>query len=208
MLPNRDTPAPFDLLREDLWVADAVYQPLWTPLLLAAKEKGAQGEVALGVWETQASSLLVTKCKSLQGGLLHGDGLPAAVAPDEDPQVPDPPIERHSAEGPGVVGDTGEECDLPVETHIQAVVFHRDQLQLTTRDVADVVSLGTELAEARDLDELVSHEPGKGGGVRPLECLPACELSGAHGILRRRGSRVFLGRQPRKGAAEEQQDRR
>jgi shikimate dehydrogenase len=42
MLPNRDTPAPFDLLRSDLWVADAVYQPLWTPLLLAAKAKGAK----------------------------------------------------------------------------------------------------------------------------------------------------------------------
>jgi shikimate dehydrogenase len=42
MLPNRDTPAPFHLLRDDLWVADAVYQPLWTPLLLAAKEKGAK----------------------------------------------------------------------------------------------------------------------------------------------------------------------
>jgi shikimate dehydrogenase len=42
MLPNRDTPAPFHLLRRDLWVADAVYQPLWTPLLLAAREKGAK----------------------------------------------------------------------------------------------------------------------------------------------------------------------
>jgi shikimate dehydrogenase len=42
MLPNRDTPAPFALLSSDLWVADAVYQPLWTPLLLAAREKGAK----------------------------------------------------------------------------------------------------------------------------------------------------------------------
>jgi shikimate dehydrogenase len=42
MLPNRDMPAPVHLLRGDLWVADAVYQPLSTPLLLAAKEKGSK----------------------------------------------------------------------------------------------------------------------------------------------------------------------
>jgi shikimate dehydrogenase len=40
MLPSRDTPAPFALLRRDLWVADAVYQPLWTPLLGA--DRGAK----------------------------------------------------------------------------------------------------------------------------------------------------------------------
>jgi shikimate dehydrogenase len=42
MLPNRDSPLPLDLLRGDLWVADAVYTPLWTPLLMAAKGVGAQ----------------------------------------------------------------------------------------------------------------------------------------------------------------------
>lgn len=42
MLPNRDTPVPDSLLRSDLWVSDAVYFPLWTPLLNAAKAKGAQ----------------------------------------------------------------------------------------------------------------------------------------------------------------------
>jgi shikimate dehydrogenase len=41
MLPNRDSPVPFELLRSDLWVADAVYTPLWTPLLNAARAKGA-----------------------------------------------------------------------------------------------------------------------------------------------------------------------
>jgi len=35
------TPVPEALLRRDLWVADAVYSPLWTPLLTAAKAKGA-----------------------------------------------------------------------------------------------------------------------------------------------------------------------
>ena len=42
MLPNRDTPVPPTLLRENLWVADAVYSPLITPLLAAAREKGAR----------------------------------------------------------------------------------------------------------------------------------------------------------------------
>jgi len=42
MLPNRDTPVPASLLRENLWVADAVYSPLITPLLAAAKAKGAR----------------------------------------------------------------------------------------------------------------------------------------------------------------------
>jgi shikimate dehydrogenase len=42
MLPNRDTPVPSKLLRENLWVADAVYSPLITPLLAAAKAKGAR----------------------------------------------------------------------------------------------------------------------------------------------------------------------
>ncbi|WP_025033394.1 shikimate dehydrogenase [Bradyrhizobium sp. DOA9] len=42
MLPNRDTPVPVGLLRADLWVADAVYSPLITPLLAAAREKGAK----------------------------------------------------------------------------------------------------------------------------------------------------------------------
>ena len=41
MLPNRGTPVPETLLRRDLWVADAVYSPLWTPLLTAAKATGA-----------------------------------------------------------------------------------------------------------------------------------------------------------------------
>jgi shikimate dehydrogenase len=42
MLPNRGTPVPDTLLHAELWVADAVYSPLWTPLLNAAKTKGAE----------------------------------------------------------------------------------------------------------------------------------------------------------------------
>jgi shikimate dehydrogenase len=42
MLPDRGTPVPDALLRRDMWVADAVYSPLWTPLLTAAKSNGAE----------------------------------------------------------------------------------------------------------------------------------------------------------------------
>jgi shikimate dehydrogenase len=42
MLPDRGTPVPEALLHQGLWVADAVYSPLWTPLLTAAKAKGAE----------------------------------------------------------------------------------------------------------------------------------------------------------------------
>jgi shikimate dehydrogenase len=42
MLPNREMPVPVALLRADLWVADAVYSPLITPLLAAAQDAGAR----------------------------------------------------------------------------------------------------------------------------------------------------------------------
>jgi shikimate dehydrogenase len=41
MLPNRDLPVPAGLIDASQWVADAVYYPLWTPLLLAAQKAGA-----------------------------------------------------------------------------------------------------------------------------------------------------------------------
>lgn len=42
MLPSVDTPVSEALLHKGLWVADAVYSPLWTPLLTAARAKGAR----------------------------------------------------------------------------------------------------------------------------------------------------------------------
>jgi shikimate dehydrogenase len=42
MLPNREMPVPAALLGADLWIADAVYSPLITPLLAAAQDKGAR----------------------------------------------------------------------------------------------------------------------------------------------------------------------
>lgn len=42
MSPSRQSPVSLTLLRRDLWVADAVYQPLSTPLLSAARDLGAK----------------------------------------------------------------------------------------------------------------------------------------------------------------------
>ncbi len=42
MLPDRGTPVPAELLRPGMWVADAVYSPLWTPLLTDAARIGAR----------------------------------------------------------------------------------------------------------------------------------------------------------------------
>jgi shikimate dehydrogenase len=42
MLPDTGIAVPEALLGRDLWVADAVYTPLWTPLLLAAKQRDAR----------------------------------------------------------------------------------------------------------------------------------------------------------------------
>jgi shikimate dehydrogenase len=55
MLPSRDTPVPESLLHDGLWVADAVYTPLWTPLLLAAKGKGARTMTGRGLAIYQAA---------------------------------------------------------------------------------------------------------------------------------------------------------
>ena len=40
MLPSLDSSVPDTLLHAGMWVADAVYSPLWTPLLRAAKARG------------------------------------------------------------------------------------------------------------------------------------------------------------------------
>jgi shikimate dehydrogenase len=42
MLPSLSTPVPDALLHDGMWVADAVYHPLLTPLLMAATAKGAR----------------------------------------------------------------------------------------------------------------------------------------------------------------------
>jgi shikimate dehydrogenase len=42
MLPSRASPVDAALLHAELWVADAIYYPLWTPLLSDARKVGAK----------------------------------------------------------------------------------------------------------------------------------------------------------------------
>lgn len=42
MSGSPDSPLPEDVLRPDLWVADIVYRPIATPLLIAARERGCR----------------------------------------------------------------------------------------------------------------------------------------------------------------------
>jgi len=62
MLPSRGTPVPETLLHDGLWVADAVYSPLWTPLLTAAKAKGARTMTGreLAIYQAAAAFELFT----------------------------------------------------------------------------------------------------------------------------------------------------
>jgi len=62
MLPNLDTPVPDALLHERLWVADAVYTPLWTPMLMAAKARNARTMTGrdLAVYQAAAAFELFT----------------------------------------------------------------------------------------------------------------------------------------------------
>lgn len=57
MLPSRDTPVPLSLLRADQWVADAVYTPLWTPLLDGARRVGCRVMTGRELAIFQASTL-------------------------------------------------------------------------------------------------------------------------------------------------------
>ena len=58
MLLDRGMAVPEALLHRDLWVADAVYTPLWTPLLTAAKAKGAKVMTGRELADYQAAAAL------------------------------------------------------------------------------------------------------------------------------------------------------
>jgi shikimate dehydrogenase len=55
MLPSRGTPVPDALLHDGLWVVDAIYFPLLTPLLMAAKARGARIMTGRGLAIFQAA---------------------------------------------------------------------------------------------------------------------------------------------------------
>jgi shikimate dehydrogenase len=64
MLPSQDTPVPDALLHDRLWVADAVYTPLWTPLLMAAKARNARVMTGrdLAIYQAADAFELFTGC--------------------------------------------------------------------------------------------------------------------------------------------------
>jgi shikimate dehydrogenase len=65
MLPDCGSPIPAALLHRDLWVADAVYSPLWTPLLLVAKARGCEVMTGreLAIFQAAAAFELFTGLK-------------------------------------------------------------------------------------------------------------------------------------------------
>ena len=62
MLTSRENPIHPDLLSPDVWIADAVYTPLWTPLLLAAEAKGCRVMTGreLAIWQAVDAFKLFT----------------------------------------------------------------------------------------------------------------------------------------------------
>jgi len=80
MLPNRATPVPDALLHRGLWVADAVYFPLWTPLLLAAKAEGCEVMTGreLAIWQAADAFELFTGLKPSITGM--GNAFDAVMA--------------------------------------------------------------------------------------------------------------------------------
>jgi hypothetical protein len=61
---------------------------------------------------------------SLEGRLLHSDRLPAAIAPNEDAQVPDLAGKREAAKRTGIISDASENSNVAIDPHDQAVVSH------------------------------------------------------------------------------------
>jgi shikimate dehydrogenase len=80
MLPDRGMAVPDALLHGGLWVADAVYTPLWTPLLLVAKAKGAEIMTGrdLAIYQAADAFELFTGLKPSIAGM--GDAFDAEMA--------------------------------------------------------------------------------------------------------------------------------
>ncbi|WP_182525637.1 shikimate dehydrogenase [Nocardioides dongkuii] len=100
MAAHPGTPVPTELLRPGLWVADIVYRPLHTPLLLAAAERGCRTLTGAGMAVHQAADAfeLITGLPADRAAMF-GD-LEELVGAEVrrarlDPQVPDTPDERN-----------------------------------------------------------------------------------------------------------------
>ena len=87
MLPNTGTPVPAALLHDGLWVADAVYSPLWTPLLQAAKAAGARIMTGreLAIYQAADAFELFTGLKPSSGDM--GRAFDAVMEKRSTPQM-------------------------------------------------------------------------------------------------------------------------
>jgi shikimate dehydrogenase len=86
MLPNRDSPVSLELLHAGLFVADAVYTPLWTPLLQAARAKGCRVMTGreLCIYQAAEAFRLFTE---LEGSLERiGAAFDAVIAKRSEPR--------------------------------------------------------------------------------------------------------------------------
>lgn len=91
MLPNLGMPVPEALLHDGLWVADAVYSPLWTPLLKAAKATGARIMTGreLAIYQAADAFELFTGLKpsSIEMGLAFDAVMERRSAPQMQPDT-------------------------------------------------------------------------------------------------------------------------
>src|SRR5262245_3149382 len=121
----------------------------------------------------------------LQGRLLHRHGLPPSVAAHEHWRVADPAAEGKSPKRSRIVGDAAQYGHIPVYPDDEAVVAHRRELQVAARDIANVVGPRADLAQPRDLHELVGNEPRQRHRVRLEQRLPTRLLRGTDRVLGR-----------------------
>jgi shikimate dehydrogenase len=86
MLPNRASPVPPELLHAGLFVADAVYTPLWTPLLQAARAKGCRVMTGreLGIYQAADAFRLFTGLEALLERI--GAAFDAVIAKRNEPR--------------------------------------------------------------------------------------------------------------------------
>jgi shikimate dehydrogenase len=80
MLPDRGSPVPPELIHDQMWIADAVYTPLWTPLLQAARARGARVMTGreLSIYQAVDAFRLFTGHEASQKSI--GDAFDAVMA--------------------------------------------------------------------------------------------------------------------------------
>src|SRR4029077_19317239 len=91
----------------------------------------------------------------LNGSLLNGDRLPAALTTDENAHVPEPAAERSTAKRSVVDRDASYNGNLTVDARRDTVAPRGHHSKVASAKILYVVALGSDLAGPRYLDELV-----------------------------------------------------